>query len=371
LSQWENVEALINQRNFKRAEVLLSKLTRIHESPEIAQKAAVYRAKLRLLMGRPNEALNLLDAVGLASAPDAAPDYIELVADSYFQRYELAIVGFADKTDLQNAHDIYSRILDEHPQYANRGWIHYQLGRLLLISAQTFEAEHHFKQALFQPSHLVTLTAFTYERLAYVALYEHRSPLQALTFVDKAIATYPANEPRAWLVQALILKSKICQYIDLNQAISVARQAHQLATSRGSRVGRPLIAESWFTMADLASRSKGREREVIEYALKFLQLSRSPLGVDVTWSRAHEMLAESYFALKSYDQALTAYQTMLDFNPYYPWISAVRLRMAECYYHLGQPLKAIRLCEDLINDPECQEKERARQLLSKARQTAT
>jgi tetratricopeptide (TPR) repeat protein len=368
LSQWESIEKLINQREFKRAEVMLAKLARQASTVETLEQAALYRAKLRLLMGRANEALSLLNSIEPPLPIKDVPEHAELLADIYFQRYEFAIVGFADKVDLQQAHDLYAHVLEHHPQYPNRGWVHYQLGRLLLISAQSLEAESHFRQALFQPSHIVTLTSFVYERLAYVALYEHRNPVQALTFIDKAIATYPSNEPRAWVVQSLILKSKICQYLDINQALSVAQEAHKLATMRGSRMGRALVAESWFTMADLASRSRGREKEVIEYVLKFLQLSRSPLGVDVTWSRAHEMLAESYFALKQYPQALAAYQTMLDFNPYYPWLSAVRLRIAECHFHMRQYHDAIRLCEELLSDSESQESRRARTLLDQALQ---
>lgn len=371
MSQWETVEALINQRDFKRAEVLLTKIVRQGTTPQTNTRAAVYRAKLRLLMGRANEALSILQGIEPPLPIRDKPEYAELLADIHFQRYELAIVGFADKADVQQAHDLYTHVLDQHPDYSNRGWVHYQLGRLLLISAQSLEAEFHFRQALFQPSHIVTLTAFVYERLAYVALYEYRVPSQALTFIDKAIATYPANEPRAWLVQALILKSKICQYISIDHALTVAHEAHRLATMRGSRMSRSLVAESWFTMADLASRSRGREKEVIEYVLKFLQLSRSPLGVDVTWSRAHEMLAESYFALKQYAQALAAYQTMLEFNPYYPWISAVRLRIAECYYHLRQYNDVIRLCEELLNDQDNQEAGRVRALLGQALHAAS
>lgn len=365
MSSWDNVESLINQREFKRAEVLLSKISREDASAATLQRVNIYRAKLRLLMGRANEALSLLKET--ESPPDDA-EYTELMADIYFQRYELANVGFADRADLLTAQQLYQQILALWPQYANRGWIHYQLGRLLLISGQSTEAEQHFHHALFEPSHIVTLTAFTYERLAYLYLYEYRQPDRALVFIDKALATYPASEPRSWMVQSLILKSKIYQYLNINQALAIAMDAHRMATMRSARVSRALVAESWFNIADIASRSRGREQYVIDCVQKFLQLSRSPLGVDVTWSRAHEMLAEAYFALKRYAQALAAYQTMLEFNPYYPWASAIRLRMAECYLHLNQRADAARVCEELLADQDFQDNHRARELLAQAQQ---
>lgn len=367
VSQWDEIEALINRREFKRAEVLLAKISRDDSAEATQLRVNMYRAKLRLLMGRAHEALSLLKPEG-AERLQGNAEYAELLADIYFQRYELANVGFADKADLQMAQHLYETILSAWSDYENRGWVHYQLGRVLLISAQPSEAEVHFRQALFEPSHIVTLTSFTYERLAYLHLYEHRRSDRALTFIDKALATYPASEPRGWMVQALILKSKICQYLNMNQALAVANEAHRLATARSARISRALVAESWLNMADLASRLRGREQHVVDCVHKFLQLSRNPLGVDVTWARAHEMLAEAHFALKHYAQALAAYQTMLEFNPYYPWISAIRLRMAECHLHLGQHAEAALRCQEVLADQDFQDNHRARALLAQAQQ---
>lgn len=366
MKPWLELEKLVNNRDFKRAEVLIAKRLRTVGTSDEKRQTLVYRAKLRLLIGRPNEALADLREANSDTVQTSSPEYLELLADAYFQQYELATVGFSEKNDLKLAQEAYTTIIQKYPEYSNRGWIHYQLGRLLLISALPVEAELHFRNALFEPSYLTTLTAFCYERLAYVSLHDLRTPRQALIYIDKAIATYPGKEPCQWLVQSLLLKSKIYQSIDLSQSLISAKEAHQIASKRGSGVAKSIIAETVLTVADVASGSRGLEHDVIEHAQHFLQLSRTPVGIDVTWARVHEMLGDSFLAQQRYKQAITAYQQMLQFNPYHPWDNAVKIRIAYCHYYLKSYAQAVELTLQIVTDDDTTDYATAYELLAYA-----
>lgn len=366
MEPWLELETLINNRDFKRAEVLIAKRLKSAQTSIDRGPALIYRARLRLLMGRPNEALVDIREADLNASETAGASYLELLADVHFQQYELATVGFSDKADLTIAHESYKGIVQGHPDYENLGWVHYQLGRLLLISADPTASEQQFRAALFQPSHLPTLTAFCYERIAFIALYEQRSYRQALTYIDKAIATYPAQEPRQWLVQALLLRSKIYQYLDLSLALESARNACQLASLRGSGVPKAMTAEAVLAVAELSSRSRGLERDVIEYGQQFIQLSRPPVGIDVTWSRVHELLGDAFTTQGRYEQAISAYQHMLQHNPYHPWDNAVKIQMAQCYYQIANYTRAVELAQQVLTDTDSNEYAAAYELLAYA-----
>jgi tetratricopeptide (TPR) repeat protein len=63
-----------------------------------------------------------------------------------------------------------------------------------------------------------------------------------------------------------------------------------------------------------------------------MQLSKNPVGVDVTWSRAYEMLADAYFETQQYEAAVMAYHNALDCNPDHPWEESLHYRVAVSYY---------------------------------------
>jgi tetratricopeptide (TPR) repeat protein len=348
---WEDVESLINQREFKRAEVMLAKRLR-HDLPSNEKALGLlYRAKLRLLTGRANDSvvdLEEIESLASTTQTHSQADYLEVVADAHFQRYEQATVGFADKNDLNKARITYQTLIAKHTYYVNLGWIYYQFGRLELISGNAVQAEKYYRAALFQPSYVTALTAYCYERLAYVSLYEHRDYRQALVFIDKAIATYPQNDSLVWLLQSYLLKSKIYQYLDLGKALDSAKKALSLASN--GNMGKIILTEALFAVADLASKSRGLEQDVIEYAQQFLYHSKTPIGIDVTWSRIHEMLGDAFFALGRNDAAINAYLNMLQFNPYHPWDNAIKLRIAHCYQRIGQHHKVVELLQQVTNN---------------------
>jgi tetratricopeptide (TPR) repeat protein len=54
--------------------------------------------------------------------------------------------------------------------------------------------------------------------------------------------------------------------------------------------------------------------------------------VDVTRARVYEMLGDAYFRQGQYDLSVTAYQSVLQFNPDYPWEVSLFYRMARGFY---------------------------------------
>ncbi|GIL08550.1 MAG: hypothetical protein BroJett033_0610 [Chloroflexota bacterium] len=334
-SQLQMIAELLDRRDVKKAEVAAAKLLRTTLSqPERAQ-ALVMRARARLLNGRPDEAMADLDeARALAAADSAQPGVIELTADCHLLRFEMASVGFADRGETIRAQQLYSRIVSEFPQYVNLGWVYYQLGRVALIDADVDRADAYFRAALFAPSHVATLTAFCYERLGFIAFYERRSPDSALGFLDKALYTCPADGPLTWIVQVYILRSRVLRAMNQHHlALAAAEKALALAENTGVE-NRAVWAEALLAAAELAVSLPGREREAVSHLQQFLQISRKPLGVDVTWSRVYEMLGDAYTGLSQFEQAASAFRSALQYNPYHPWEASLLFRIARaCYQH--------------------------------------
>jgi tetratricopeptide (TPR) repeat protein len=73
----------------------------------------------------------------------------------------------------------------------------------------------------------------------------------------------------------------------------------------------------------------------------FLQISKKPLGVDVTWARVYEMLGDAYFKTGQYSAAAGSYQAVLQFNPYHPWEVSLYFRIARSYYQQGDYERAV------------------------------
>ena len=150
---------LLETREVKKAEVVLSRYLRTSPVEGLRVQALIYRARARLLMNRPQDALGDLEDARLLE-PDRMeqPDILELMGDCYLLRFEMASVGFSDRADTEQARACYARILSEYPTYGNAGWIHYQLGRIALTNNEVETAEKCFKQALLEPSQVSALT---------------------------------------------------------------------------------------------------------------------------------------------------------------------------------------------------------------------
>jgi tetratricopeptide (TPR) repeat protein len=329
--QLKTIEDLLAKRDIKKAEVALAKLLRSELTAPDRASILILRARARLLSARPADAIaDLQEARSLEVLDFSTPELLELHADTHFARFELASVGFADRNDATEAQNTYRQAVEQFPDYPNIGWLHYQLGRVLLTANQVEEALDCFQKALLSISHVGALTAYCYERLGFVAFYEQRNLNQAIGFLNRSADTYPVGENRAWLVPLHLLRSRVLRDMHKHeQAIQAAELALSIATQLENRQA---LAEALFTTAELMQDIEGREREVINLLQQFTQTSKKPLGVDVTWSRAHEMLADAYFKQGQYDSAITAYQSALQYNPYHPWEISLYYRMACSYY---------------------------------------
>jgi tetratricopeptide (TPR) repeat protein len=339
MQDFQTLETLIAEREIKKAEIFLARLMRSVQESSSQSKLLVYRARLRLMAARPGEALDDLRTAGITENAALPPDLLELLGDCHLSRFEIAPAGFADRNDVQQADAIYSRTAAEYPDYANLGWIYYQHGRVSLILDRVDTAQKYFREALFSPSEVTALTAYCYERLGYIGFYETRQPRFALTLLDKAVDTCPATESRLWLVQVHLLRSRVLSDMDPNGAIEAARIALKIASAESAIPARAAQSEALFTLAELLFK-RGYRQEAVLALQQFLQISKSPQGIDVTWSRAYEMLGDACFEMERYDHALNAYKNVLVFNPYHPWEEAVQYRVARCYYFLRDYTKA-------------------------------
>jgi tetratricopeptide (TPR) repeat protein len=331
--QLKVIESLLAKREIKKAEATIAKHLRSELSAKDRADVLVYRARFRLLSARPEDAIADLQEIRTL-APDYldTPPLLELYADCRFARFELASVGFADRSDATEARTTYKKIIKNFPDYENLGWIYYQLGRVLLTANETEEAVYCLQQGLLSVSQVGALSAYSYERIGFVAFYEERNSQKALGFLNRAVDTYPASEDRAWLVQLHLLRSRVLRDMRQNDsALKAAETALHIANNAGAE-NKSSLEEALFTAGELMSEIEGRERDAIGLLQQFVQVSKKPLGVDVTWSRLHEMLGDAHFKQGQYEESVSAYKSALQFNPYHPWEISLYYRIACGYY---------------------------------------
>ena len=302
------------------------------------------RARARLNDARPAEALDDLQAVlRLEPQRSQSPGLLELRGDCHLVRFELASVGFADRSDTVAAADCYERILQEASDYENAGRVLFQLGRLALIGNDVALARQRFLGALLAPSHLAALSALCFERLGYIAWYEERSLPRALGLLDKAIATCPVDGSLSWLIQVHLLRGRVLhEQKNYPAAISAAETAASLAASEPA-----VLAEALLTLAEFLAGAEGRQQETIRHLQHYLQITQAPPGQDVTWARVHELLGDAWFGLGHRGEAMAAWQEALHYNPDNPWSASLQRRIARSLFHQGDYQAAAKAIEGL------------------------
>lgn len=351
--QSQIIEDLLLKREIKKVEIIIARSLRSKLPDHDRARLLTYRARARLIGIRPEDAIDdLLVAQTLTPEYFEQPEQLELLGDCYFARFEQASVGFADRNDTLHARSLYQKIIEHFPDYINLGWVYYQLGRITLTDNHIGQAEIYFRQALFTPSQISQLTAYCYERLGFIAFYERRDLNAALGFLNKAIDTYPIGENRGWLAQVHILRSRVLREIrNYEQALAAAEMAVEVSRAAGLE-GRINLTEALLTAGELLAGFDGRERDVVSYLQEFLQISKKPLGVDVTWSRVHEMLGDAYFRLGQYESAAEAFRAALQFNPYHPWEVSLHYRIARSCYQKRDYEAAIRAIKQMLSAAE-------------------
>ncbi len=338
----DQIDQLLDAREIKKAEVLIARQLRADPALHDRAQLLLRRARARLIAQQPDDALeDMQTARALAPALAETPAALELLADISFARFELSPVGFAERSDADTALQLYQRLIDTVPDYPNLGWVLYQKGRVLLTDNRVDEAIACFHEALLKPSQVTALTAFCYERLGFVHLFDRRDPAAALAFLDRAAVTYPPAEPEAWLGQLHILRSRaLREQKRYDEALKAAQQALQAMTAAGPEA-RSGQQDAHLALGEILAEIPGRELEAVEHLQQFLQLGKKPLGVDVTWSRVNEQLGDLLFLLGRYEGAIEAYHNALAFNPYHPWEVSLYYQIARCYYRLRAYEKTI------------------------------
>jgi tetratricopeptide (TPR) repeat protein len=347
-------EALLQIRHLlaagavRRAETSIAKLLRSELNPQEEAQVLTLRARARLLAARPEEALDDL-AYARQHIDDRSlqTEQVEMTGDAYFARFELASVGFADRSYVRAAQECYDQIIRETPDYLNMGWIHYQSGRIHLTDGHIDEAIQCFVDALLSPSPLPGLTAFCFERLGFIHVYEKRDLKRALGFLDKALHTYPASEPRVWIVRLQTLRARVLKEVGrTSDAIDAIETA--IAIAQQNDDSRIALADAILNAGELYSQVNGHEEEVISRLQQYLQITRKPPGIDVTWSRVHEMLGSAYFNLGQYSASAAAFSDALTYNPYHPWEATLQYQIARAHYHADDYERAVTAVEKLI-----------------------
>jgi tetratricopeptide (TPR) repeat protein len=341
------VDEFIHKGDIKKAEVVIAKILRADLLPKDRGQILIRRARTRMLSARPDDALeDLLTARSMLPDVFEEANLLELLGDCYFTRFELASVGFADRNDKTSARNVYQQILQVNPQYDNIGWIHYQLGRILATSNEITQAVEHFHQSLLSPTHVTALTAFAYERLGFIAFYEQRDLNKSIAFLNRAVDTYPAAENRRWLVQVQLLRSRVLRARGDFQLSQIA--AEMAVLTANVIADKVVISEALLAIGELLAEIEGHDREVINYLQQFIQSSKKPLGVDVTWARVNEMLGNAHFNLGQFENAVSAYHSVLQYNPDYPWEVSLYYRIARCYYQQGAYTEAIQAIQNAL-----------------------
>lgn len=346
----QEIDEALAEHNLKRAEMAIAKTIKASLLP--SEKAALLyrRAQIRVLDGRPDDSLDDLNAaLALEPALSSQPKTYTLLGDIYFTRFELAKVGFANREDIQEALQHYQSLLTQITAKGEVARAYYQLGRIHLMLGQPKEAEQHFRRVLEHPSQPHYLHSMTYERLGFIALFELRTPKDAVPLFYQALRTIPegSHNPQ-WIIQLRLRLSRA--YVELDQAmlaVAQARQALQEAVEY-SNLSATLLPETYLATADVMSLLVGFEEEAIEHYLKFLQFSEKPPGIDVTWSRVYEQIgmlslrlarthqSSSNHFKKTLHQAIHAFEKAIQSNPYHPWEGALTYQIAQCYYRLHQ-----------------------------------
>lgn len=346
--QIHQIDHLLAKNELKKAEIAIARLIRSDLTSQHQSRVLYLRARSRFLSARPEDALeDLLTIRRIALSEFNTPPILELLGDCYLARFELASVGFSDRNDVLLAQHAYNQIVHNHPQYLNLGWVQYQSGRIWAIIGDIESAQRSFQEALLTPSHISTLTAFCYERLAFILFYESRDLDRAVSFLDRAITTFPRYGDNNWLVQVHLFKSRILRIMRRYETALEAAETALSMVSDGIE-NKLSVSEALLTIGELLSELGNHDKEVITVLQQFSQNRKKPLGVDVTWSRVNEMLGNAFLNLGRYDNAIEAYQTALQFNPDHPWALSLHYQIARSYYQQRAYNQAIKTVNHML-----------------------
>lgn len=344
------IKDFIDQGRINKAEVLLAQYLRQPDlkNDELAQ-LLMYQAQVYLSTARPDRAIDELDGIHLIdSAFSQSPHIQRFYADCYFARFEFSSVGFTQNQDLQQAQKIYDKIMRLHPSYHDISWIHYQLGRILLISDHIPQATEHFYRVLSITNVSPELRAYCYERLAFIAFYHDHHAKQALSYLDGILSEFAVSENIEWIIQVNLLKSRVLLSLNrISEAENIMESTVLFATK--NKGDGQLLRDTLLSIAEQLALIAGKDKEIIAYLQQYVQLAKSPLEVDVTWSRVQQMMGNALVNMNQYSEAILAYKNALLTNPYTPWKETIDYQMAKCFYFRGNYAETITILKQNTN----------------------
>lgn len=342
------IDLALEDDDLRQAENTIARLLKSSLSDNEKALVILRRARTRFLRQHSEDALADIEQAAYLFPSIRELAYTKaLLGDIYFSRFMLAEPGFSDRADTDKALEYYTDVLTNYPHYRLRGWVHYQRGCIYVTENNTEQAIRDFEAGLKRDNIPASLHAFCYERLGFIAL-DHREPDNALDALDEAIAAYPTGKNAALLVQIHLLRSRAFRVKQNYQAAldAATRALDSLDTAAPNY--RDAFIEAHLAIGEILANMAGREAEAIEHLLQFLETSKRPLGVDVTWSRVYETLGDLSLRVNRNEQAIEAFMAALDFNPYHPMEVNVRYKIARCYYRLRAYEKAIDALEGMI-----------------------
>jgi tetratricopeptide (TPR) repeat protein len=260
-------------------------------------------------------------------------ELVELEADCHLARFEASSVGFADRRELERAVELYQLLVTST---ANINWAHYQLGRARMLSMDYLSAVQEFQQALVLTGRndIPEMTAYCYERLGYIEYYENRNPSSALSYLQRALDTYPADSDQLWQVSVYLLCGRILsEFYDLASALAATQIAFDVASRNN---GKSLVAEALLATTELLATTSNNDHKIITTITRYMQFKSRPPGANLTWGRLNELLGDAYANLQQFDNAIDAYQSIHHFNPDHVSEGNIQLKLARCYYQLRQ-----------------------------------
>ena len=331
---YSEIDQALAGGDLKQIEVILARRLRHDNTPTERADLLLRRAQARVLAGRPDDAIeDVQTGIALDESRASSPDVLIPLGDIYFAQFELAAVGFVDSANAQRALEVYSRVIEADPSNPKMAWVYYQIGRIHLIQDRIDPGEQVLLAALDHPNQPESVHALCYERLGFVQLSEKRDPQAALDRFEQALAHYPEGKQTGWLLELQLRMSKA--YLELGrsqEALDIANTALREIRSAGIPDSGRMLAEAHLALGNILATIPDRAPDALEHYLRFLQSSRRPPGIDVTWSQVYETIGRLSFRLERYPEAISAYKNALQFNPYHPMEITLRYQIARCQY---------------------------------------
>jgi tetratricopeptide (TPR) repeat protein len=342
----ELIEAALDKGNYRRAGQLLERFSveaKHSHSPQIM----LLMARHAHLTHEHTKSITLLEAI---PQQQKTIHVFLLLGDAYFARYKQAPIGHSQRMDADYALQNYHQCLTQYPDYEDIAWVYYKIGLVLTALNEQESACSYFRQSLNMPSSsTLSVKSFAYEKLAQYEFYIARDFKQAHQLLELAIAVYAPNADRTWFIHALLFKAKIFQVQHRSQEVFHTLETAIKQAKIHFQHDAGHLADIYFSAGEILVQADGYEAQSAQYMQLYLQLRTKPESIDVSWSRANEIIANALFFDGKHEQALKAYLATLQYNPYHPWQMTIHYQIARCHYQEGDYTQTVKTLLQLLD----------------------